>query len=84
MEIKTKFGVGDNICTIDSKTLKIRHFKVCSVIILADESGVNISYTDENESFRHDLYDEKYCFSSQEEIINYISSSNPTHTLYQK
>lgn len=77
MNIQTKFNIGNKVCTIDKKTMKVKEFEIGSVSVFAskDEES-NVRYYD-NEYYSHDGYEEKLCFASEKELLSYITTKEP-------
>ena len=73
MNIKTRFNVGDTVCTIDKDTLKFRDFEVESVYAYATDKNCRIKYKAKGDSAYADSYDENVCFTSREELLTHIT-----------
>lgn len=75
--IKTKFNVGDEIVTLDKETKKVVTLKVGHVTSSIDKKGTqSVSYYPINDSGDVDFYssyDEKFCFGSKEQLLDYIT-----------
>ncbi len=75
MNIKTKFNVGDNVCTIDKKTMKIKKFEIGNIFIFAAKNGrVDVTYRAVNDSYNSDSYEEEKCFTSEAELMTFITA----------
>ena len=74
MNVQTKYNVGDNVCTIDKQTLKIREFEIENVIVNSDKNGVVVKYHAKGDSVLADNVPEEHCFPNRDELLSHISS----------
>ena len=69
MEVKTKFNIGDIVYTIEPKKMKIKEVKIASVTVFCYTSETVVKIYDEV----GDGYYEEKCFSSEKELLTYIT-----------
>lgn len=75
MNIHTKFNIGDNVCTIDKKTLKVKTFEIGSLSVYVSKAGKpSISYRASEDGYSGDSYEEEFCFANENELMEYINS----------
>ena len=74
MNVQTKYNVGDKVCTIDKKTLKMREFEISSVFVSTTDEGTEVKYHAKGDSAYADNIPEEHCFPSENELLNHISS----------
>lgn len=75
MEIKTKYQVGDKVCTIDRKTLKIKSFVIGNICIYVYDGRTDIGYTEEGQGIAGVSYEESLLFPSEKDLITYITTN---------
>lgn len=73
MNVQTKYNVGDSVCTIDKKALKIREFEIEKVIVNSSKSGAEVKYHAKGDSVYADDVPEEHCFPSRDELLSHIS-----------
>lgn len=74
MNIQTKFKVGDEVFTIDKKTLRMKKITLDKVYVYVTETdGIEISYRGEGELY-DDVHDESVCFTTEHELLSYVKS----------
>lgn len=76
MNIQTKFKIGDKVCTIDKKTLKVKNFEIDSLSVYVSKNGkqlVNYRATDDSYT---DSHEEEFCFSNETELLAYITTKD--------
>lgn len=74
MNIQTKFNIGDKVCTIDKKTMKVREFEVESIGMVITKEKQSVILRAKGDSVYDDGYDEKYCFTNENELLDYITT----------
>lgn len=75
MNIQTRFNIGDNVCTIDVKTMKLRTFEVGSIMAYVNKEGkTDVSYCAGGDGYSGDIYNEDKCFASEAELLTYITT----------
>ena len=75
MKIETKFNVGDTVYTIDKKTMKLKEFEISSVTVLAiTKDTCQISYGVKTENYNTESYEERVCFASRDDLLDYVTS----------
>lgn len=74
MNVQTKYNVGEKVCTIDKRTLKIREFEIDSIFVSTNDGGVETRYHAKGDSAYADYIPEEHCFSDQHELLNHIST----------
>ena len=77
MNIQTKFNVGEKVCTIDPKTMKIREFEISTVAVVGDENSQSVSYRAKGDSYLADGYPEEKCFANKSDLLKFISTEEP-------
>ena len=75
MTIKTKFDVGDKVFTIDSSTLKVKEFEVSRIATYTKNDETSVSLYPKGD-FSTSGYDESKCFSTQAELITYVTTKD--------
>ena len=75
MQITTKFNVGDPVLTIDAGTMKVKKFEVAKIGTFTSNGKTTVTLYDGN-VYDSKGYDENKCFSSQEELVTYITSDD--------
>lgn len=77
MNIKTKFNIGDKVCTIDRKTMKVKQFTVGIIKnYITKGDKVETSYVVEGEGYAGDSYDERFCFANEAELMQYVTTND--------
>ena len=75
MNIQTRFNIGDNVCTIDKKTMKLHTFEVCSIMAYVNKEGkTDVSYRAAGDGYSGDSYNEDKCFANEAELLTYITT----------
>ena len=73
---QTKFAIGDKVCTIDKKTLKVKRFTVDFVSLYVHSDGaVSVSYRAEGEGFAGDSYEEPFVFANESDLMKYVTTN---------
>ena len=75
MDFKTKFNIGDEVFTIDTRTLQIKKFKVARIAVSMTESSQSASLYPDT-SYLSDSYEDDKCFPSQDELLKYIKEND--------
>ena len=79
MNIQTKFNIGDKVCTIDKKTMKVREFEIGSMSIYVAKNGKpSINYRASDDGYSGDSYEEEFCFANENELLGYITTKELT------
>ena len=74
MKIVTKFNVGDTVYTIDKETMKLKEFEVSYVSVFSTKNeDVRISYGVKCDSYKSESYDERVCFASKDDLLDYVT-----------
>ncbi len=73
MKIETRFKVGDIVFTINKETMKVESFPVHSINVHVDENDTSV-YIYKKCDYHDECYYENKCFSSEEELLHYITS----------
>ena len=77
MNIQTKFNIGDKVCTIDKKTLKVKNFEIGSLSVYVAKNGKpSINYRASDDGYSGDSYEEEFCFSNERELLAYITTKD--------
>lgn len=71
MDITTKFKSGDEVFTIDPKTMKAKKFKVYAVSTYSADNKASVSLH-EDDSVYCNSYDEDKCFATEDELKAYV------------
>ena len=66
-----KFKLGDKVATINGKTGKVVEFEVEKITTEEDADGITVYYSHSGD---YTDYEEERCFSTREELLNYIIS----------
>lgn len=75
MKITTKFNVGDTVYTIDKKTMRLKEFEISSVSVIAlTKDAYQISYGVKTENYHTESYEERVCFASRDDLLDYVIS----------
>ncbi len=75
MNIQTKFNIGDKVCTIDKKTLKVKTFEIGSLSVYVSKNGKpSVNYHASDDGYSGDSYDEEFCFSNENELLAFITT----------
>ena len=77
MNIQTTYNVGDKVCTIDKKTLKVKTFEIGSLSVYVSKSGKpSVNYRATDDSYTGDSYEEEFCFSTESELSASITTTD--------
>ena len=72
MTVESKYNIGDKLWTMDSN-FKAKEFEVASITIGIDKNKeINVRYYPISDSYISESYEEKYCFNSKNEMIEYL------------
>lgn len=75
MNITTKFNIGDKVCTIDKKTFKVKEFEIGSMsVYVSDDGKPDINYRASDDGYSGDRYEEEFCFTNENELLDYITT----------
>ena len=75
MNIQTTYNVGDKVCTIDKKTLKVKTFEIGSLSVYVSKSGKpSVNYRATDDSYTGDSHEEEFCFANESELLTYITT----------
>lgn len=75
MNIQTKFNIGDNVCTIDKNTMKVKAFEVGSMSVYVLKTGKpSVNYRASGDGYTGDSYEEEFCFPNETELLSYITT----------
>lgn len=75
MKIETKFNVGDTVYTIDKKSMKLKEFEISSVTVVAiTKDTLHISYGVKTENYHTESYEERVCFASRDDLLDYVTN----------
>ena len=80
MNIKTNFNIGDKVFTIDTRTLKVKDFEVKRISTFTSDGKTTITLYDDY-NYMADGYDENKCFSTEKELMTFITTKNDAKTL---
>ena len=75
-QVTTKFNVGDRVVALDNKTLKIRELQIASMLVTVTRESQSVSIYpvgDDGSANYYDKYEEERCFSTREELLDYIT-----------
>lgn len=75
MNIETKFKVGDNVFTVDPKTLKVKEVEVAMITTSTTANGgTSVTlYPKTSEYGYGEGINEDICFPSKEQLIDHIT-----------
>ena len=77
MNIQTKFNIGNKVCTIDKKTLKVKYFEIGSLSVYVSKSGKpSVNYRATDDSYTGDSHEEEFCFANENELLAYITTKD--------
>lgn len=80
MTVNTKFNIGDKVVTIDTNTLKLKEFVIKRMFVNLYKDKVYVSlYGDD--TYTSTSYDEEKCFSTEEELMDFIKPKKDAATL---
>ena len=76
MNIQTKFNIGDKVCTIDKKTMKVKAFVIgsMSVYVSKNDSKPSVNYRSSDDGYTGDSHEEEFCFPNETELLSYITT----------
>ncbi len=75
MNIQTKFNIGDKVCTIDKKTLKVKTFEIGSLSVYVSKNGKpSVNYRASDDGYTGDSHEEEFCFPNETELLAYITT----------
>ena len=80
MTIKTKFNEGDRVFTIDTNTMKIKEFQISRITTWTSSGKTNVTLYD-GDSYNSNGYDENKCFSTESELLTYITTKDDAKAL---
>lgn len=80
MTIKTKFNEGDKVFTIDTRTMKVKEFEVSRISTWTGGGKTNVTLYD-GVPYTANGYDENKCFSTEAELMTFITTPNEPKTL---
>ncbi len=79
MNIKTKYNEGDKVYTIDTNCFKVKEFVVGKITTWTAGGKTSVSLYPKDASYADPSYDEDKCFTSEKELLNFITTkNNPT------
>lgn len=76
MDIKTRFNIGDQVCTIDKAKMKLKKFTIGSIHAFVTERGVVTTYyRAKDEGCAGDSYEDGFCFASEADLMKYVTTN---------
>lgn len=74
MNIETKYKVGDDVFTVDPKTLKVKEVEVAMITTSTTDSGTSVTLYPKRGDYGYgEGINESICFPSKEQLIDHIT-----------
>lgn len=81
MTIKTNFNEGDKVFTIDTNTIKVKEFEVGRISTCTCNGKTSVTLYPKGENYSSTGYNEDKCFSTQAELITFVTTKDDAKTL---
>ena len=75
MDIKTKFSVGDNVFTVDTKTIKLKKFEVGRIAVSVTEGKTIVILYEKDASAYDSGYSEDKCFATEGDLVRHLTDA---------